>query len=377
MAIRSGPLVDLKILEFAGIGPAPFCGMLLSDLGADVIRIDRKDGKDYSKFDVTTRGRRSISMDLKNPAAVEAVFRLCKTAEALIEGFRPGVMERLGLGPEAVLRHNPGIVYGRMTGWGQDGPLADKAGHDINYIAISGALHAIGTAEQPVIPLNLVGDYGGGALYLAFGLLAGIMHARKTGQGQVIDTAMSDGSISLMSMFYGQHAAGLWQNSRGTNIIDGGAHFYNVYQCADGKWLSLGAIEPKFYAQLLEKAGLTDKAFELQHDHGSWPELKHKLAQTIKSKTRDEWCQLLDGSDVCAAPVLDLEEAANHAHNQARGIFQQVNGVTQPGPVPRFSITPGQVQSGPAGKGEHNQSALADWGFSEAEIDSLRQSGAL
>jgi len=279
MTKRSGPLSGIKILEFAGIGPAPFCGMLLSDLGADVVRIDRKGGQDYDKYSVTTRGRRSVAIDLKNPSGVEACLKLIEQAEGLIEGYRPGVMERLGLGPETAFTRNPKLVYGRMTGWGQTGPLARTAGHDINYIAITGALNAIGYKDKPGIPLNLIGDYGGGALYLAFGLLAGIIHARETGQGQVVDAAMSDGTISMLAIFFGNIAAGSWKNERYANIIDGGSHFYNVYQCADDQWISLASIEPQFYKLLLEKTGITDPAFQNQHDKEQWPALREKLAR--------------------------------------------------------------------------------------------------
>ena len=377
MTKRSGPLSGVKILEFAGIGPAPFCGMLLSDLGADVVRIDRKGSQPYDRFAVTTRGRRSVAVDLKNPAGVEAVLKLSEQAEGLIEGFRPGVMERLGLGPDQMLQRNPRLVYGRMTGWGQTGPLAKTAGHDINYIAITGALNAIGSTEKPEIPLNLIGDYGGGALYLAFGLLAGILHARQTGKGQVVDAAMLDGTLSLLSIFFGNIAAGDWLNQRHVNIIDGGSHFYNVYQCADDKWISLAAIEPQFYALLLEKAGIDDPEFKQQLDKSRWPQLRDKLAGIIKRKTCDEWCSILENTDACFAPVLDFAEATQHPHNQARGMFTELDGVVQPAPAPQFSATPGAVQSAPASAGQHNDEALADWGFSQDEIEKLKESGAV
>ena len=377
MTERSGPLAGIKIIEFAGIGPAPFCGMLLADLGADVVRIDRKGGHDYDRYAVTTRGRRSVAIDLKNPAGVGTCLKLIEQAEGLIEGFRPGVMERLGLGPEVALKRNPRLVYGRMTGWGQSGPLAKTAGHDINYIAITGALNAIGGSDQPSIPLNLIGDYGGGALYLAFGLLAGILHARATGQGQVVDSAMSDGTISLLSIFHGNLAAGTWTTQRHANIIDGGSHFYNVYQCADGRWLSLAAIEPQFYKLLLEKTGITDPAFQDQHDQTQWPALREKLAAVIRGKTSTEWRALLEGTDACYAPVLDFNEAVAHPHNQARGMFTAVEGVVQPAPAPQFSETPGAIQSAPATAGQHNTEALTDWGFSTHEIDELQESKAI
>ncbi|MFI4973940.1 MAG: CaiB/BaiF CoA transferase family protein [Caulobacterales bacterium] len=363
-----GPLSGLKIVEFAGIGPGPFCGMLLSDQGADVVRIDRKGGRGGAPTDVTARGRRSVALDLKEPAAVETCLKLMEKADAVYEGFRPGVMERLGLGPDVALKRNPKLVYGRMTGWGQTGPYANAAGHDINYIAITGALHAIGTKERPVPPLNLVGDFGGGALYLAFGLLAGVIHARATGQGQVIDCAMSEGAASLAAMFYGMKATGMWIDERRANMLDGGAPFYDTYRCADGRFIALGSIEPQFYALLLEKTEITDPAFKAQMDRAAWPELKLKLAEVIARKTRDEWCAIMDATDVCFAPVLTLEEAPAHPHNAARHTFVEVGGVVQPGPAPRFSATPGAVQGPPPAIGAHTASALADWGLTAAEL---------
>jgi len=369
--MRQGPLTGLKVVEFAGIGPGPFCGMLLSDLGADVVRIDRKGGRGGAPSDVTARGRRSVALDLKTPAAIEACLKLMEGADAVFEGFRPGVMERLGLGPDVALKRNPKVVYGRMTGWGQTGPYANAAGHDMNYIAITGALHSIGTTDKPVPPLNLVGDFGGGALYLAFGLLAGVIQARETGKGQVIDCAMSDGAASLMAMFYGFKASGMWQGGRRNNMLDGGAHFYDTYQCSDGKWISLGSIEPQFYALLLEKTGIDDPEFQKQMDRAAWPNLHDKLAAVIETKTRDEWCAIMDATDVCFAPVLDLDEAPKHAHNAARQTFVEVAGVVQPAPAPRFSATPGAIQGPPPAVGAHDREALADWGFSPAEIDAL------
>lgn len=372
-----GPLSGLKIIEFAGIGPGPFCGMLLSDLGADVVRIDRKGPGRASPADVTSRGRRSVALDLKNPAAIETCLKLMETADGVIEGFRPGVMERLGLGPDVALKRNPKLVFGRMTGWGQFGPYAQAAGHDMNYIAITGALHAIGTTDKPVPPLNLVGDFGGGALYLAFGLLAGVIHARATGQGQVIDCAMSDGAASLMAMFYGFKGAGAWKDERRSNLLDGGAHFYDTYQCADGKWISIGSIEPQFYALLLEKTGITDPEFKNQMDRDAWPSLKAKLAGVLATKTQAEWCAIMDATDICFAPVLTLDEAPRHAHNLARETFVTLDGVVQPAPAPRFSATPGVIQGPPPKIGAHNSEALSDWGFSEAEIASLATAGAI
>ena len=375
--MRQGPLTGLKIIEFAGIGPGPFCGMLLSDLGADVVRIDRKGQGRGSPSDITARGRRSVGLDLKNPAAIETCLKLFETADVVFEGFRPGVMERLGLGPDVALKRNPKLVYGRMTGWGQFGPYAQAAGHDMNYIAITGALHAIGTEDKPVPPLNLVGDFGGGALYLAFGILAGVIKARETGEGQVIDCAMSDGAASLMSMFYGFKASGAWTESRRSNLLDGGAHFYDTYQCSDGKWVSIGSIEPQFYALLLEKTGISDPAFKAQMDRGAWPDLKAKLAAVIATKTRDEWSALMEATDVCFAPVLDLDEAPRHAHNVARQTFVEVAGVTQPAPAPRFSKTPGAIQGPPPAIGAHDQEALRDWGFSESDLAALKANGAI
>jgi len=369
--MRQGPLTGLKIVEFAGIGPGPFCGMLLSDLGADVVRIDRKGSRSAAPSDITARGRRSVALDLKSPAAIEACLKLMASADAIIEGFRPGVMERLGLAPEVALKRNPKLVFGRMTGWGQTGPYANAAGHDMNYIAITGALHAIGTTDKPVPPLNLVGDFGGGALYLAFGLLAGVIQARETGKGQVIDCAMSDGAASLMAMFYGFKASGAWKEERRSNLLDGGAHFYDTYQCADGKWISIGSIEPQFYALLLEKTGIDDPEFQTQHDRASWPGLHDKLAAVIATKTQAEWCAIMDATDVCFAPVLDLDEAPKHPHNVARKTFVEVAGVTQPAPAPRFSVTPGAIQGPPPAVGAHDREALGDWGFSAAEIDAL------
>ncbi|TAJ73184.1 MAG: CoA transferase [Phenylobacterium sp.] len=375
--MRQGPLTGLKIVEFAGIGPGPFCGMLLSDLGADVVRIDRKGQGRGAPSDITSRGRRSVALDLKKPEAVEACLKLMDGADAVIEGFRPGVMERLGLGPEVALKRNPKLVFGRMTGWGQTGPYAMAAGHDMNYIAITGALHAIGTEEKPVPPLNLVGDFGGGALYLAFGLLAGVIHARETGRGQVIDCAMSDGAASLMAMFYGFKAAGIWKEERRSNMLDGGAHFYDTYQCSDGKWVSIGSIEPQFYALLLEKTGIDDPDFQKQHDRSAWPELRRKLAHVIAQKTQAEWTGIMGGTDVCFAPVLDLDEAPKHPHNAARQTFVEIGGVVQPAPAPRFSATPGAVQGPPPAIGAHDREALSDWGFSDSEIGALQGAGAM
>ena len=335
----AGPLAGLKVLEFAGIGPGPFCAMVLADMGADVIRIARPNTP-VDVRDVTTRNRRCISMDLRDPQAVQQVLQLMASADCVIEGFRPGVMERLGLGPETCLALNSRLVYGRMTGWGQTGPLSKAAGHDINYIAISGALNAIGRPDDsPPPPLNYIGDFGGGGMLLAVGLLSALFDVSRSGQGQVVDAAMTDGSAMLSAFLYGMKAMGQWSNERGANLLDGGAHFYDTYTCADGKFLAIGAIEPQFYAELLRRIGIDDPAFDSHMDATHWPALKVKLAQTFRTKTRDEWSQLLEGTDACAAAVLDWDEATNHPHNVERGTFIRVDGVMQPAPAPRFSRT--------------------------------------
>lgn len=374
-----GPLKGIKVIEIAGIGPGPFSAMMLSDMGADVLRIDRKESAGrQSKFDVLSRGRRSVALDLKKPEGVSAVLRLIESADALIEGFRPGVMERLGLGPDQCLQRNPRLVYGRMTGWGQTGNLAQAAGHDINYIALTGALHSIGKPDQnPVPPLNLIGDFGGGGLMLAFGIVCGIFEARQSGKGQIIDAAMTDGSAVLMAMIYGLKAAGRWTNDKGANLLDGGAHFYDTYQCADGRWVAIGSIEPQFYKLLLEKTGIPDPDFQSQMDQSKWPQLKAKLAEVIKTKTRDEWCALMEGTDVCFAPVLDMDEAPLHPHNRERQTFVEVNGVMQPAPAPRFSRTQPAIQSSSSVVGEHTKETLAEWGLSKDEIEPLEASGAM
>jgi alpha-methylacyl-CoA racemase len=374
-----GPLKGIKVIEIASIGPGPFCAMMLADMGAEVIRVDRLSAKGTgSRADVYLRGRRSVAVDLKQPAGVEAVLRLVERADALIEGFRPGVMERLGLGPELCLARNPRLVFGRMTGWGQTGPLANAAGHDINYIALSGALHAIGRrGEKPVPPLNLLGDFGGGGMMLAFGLVCGLLEARQSGKGQVIDAAMTDGSASLMAIIYQMKAAGRWSNTRESNMLDGGAHFYDTYECADGRYVAIGSIEPQFYAQLLETLGLDDPAFQKQMSTRQWPELKAKLSAVFKTRTRDDWRALMEGTDICFAPVLDLDEAPRHPHNVARETFVEVEGVTQPAPAPRFNRTAPALQQPPAIAGEHTEAVLADWGFSVDEIGALKNAGAI
>ncbi len=361
-----GPLNGVKIVEFAGIGPGPFCGMLLSDMGADVVRIDRAGAETQpDPRDVSSRGRRSIALNLKDSADIETALKLLSKADGMIEGFRPGVMERLGLGPEVVLERNPKLVYGRMTGWGQTGTLSHAAGHDMNYIALTGALHAIGRkGERPPPPLNLIGDYGGGALYLAMGLLAGIISVKNGGEGQVIDCAMTDGAASLTTIFHGLRAMGFWTKEREDNMLDGGAHFYDTYECSDGQYVSIGSIEPQFYAILLEKTGITDPDFKAQNDRSKWPELKIKLAEVMKTKTRDEWTQIMEGTDVCFAPILSFDEAIEHPHNKARQTFVEVEGIVQPAPAPRFSKTPSAIQGIAPGRGQHTDEILSDWGIS-------------
>jgi alpha-methylacyl-CoA racemase len=381
-----GPLEGIRIVELAGIGPGPFCAMLLSDMGAEVIRVDRaatvgqdtdRDGND-SRFNLLSRGRRNIAVDLKNPAGIDATLRLIDRADALLEGFRPGVMERLGLGPDHCLARNPKLVYGRMTGWGQDGPIAHIAGHDINYIALSGVLHSIGEAGgPPAPPLNLVGDFGGGALYLAMGVLAGIISARSTGKGQVIDCSMVEGSASLMMMMYGALASGAWKEERGQNRTDGGAHYYHVYETKDGEHVSVGAIEPQFYTLLLKHTGLDGEDLPPQTDRARWPEMQERLKRIFKTKTRAEWTEIMQQTDICFAPVLRMSEALEHPHNRHRNSFVEIDGIPQPAPAPRFLGTPTRVQCPPARVGEHTDAVLRDWGFSAAEITELHRSGAV
>jgi len=378
-----GPLAGLKIIEIAGIGPGPFTAMMLADMGADVVRVDRSQnvtGGDPTKppADISNRGRRSVGVDLKNPDGVEAVLSLVEGADGLIEGFRPGVMERLGLGPDAVLARNPRVVYGRMTGWGQDGPYATTAGHDINYIALAGALDPIGRrGEAPVPPLNLVGDFGGGGMLLAFGMACGLLSAQRTGDGQVVDAAMVDGAAVLTTMFHGFRAMGIWEDERGTNLLDTGAHFYDVYETADGRYVSIGSIEPQFYAELLRLTGLEGEELPWQHDKTQWPALKERMAEIFKAKTRHEWCELMEGTDVCFAPVLALGEAPQHPHNVHRGTFLDLDGVVQPAPAPRFSATPASVQRPPAHAGQHTDEVLSEWGLDDDRIAKLREAGAI
>ena len=374
----SGPLSGVKVLEFAGIGPGPFCGMLLADMGAEVIRIDRKGGRGGSKFDISSRGKKSIALDLKKPEAIETCLKLIEGADILQEGFRPGVMERLGLGPDVALARNPKLVYGRMTGWGQTGMLAQAAGHDINYISLTGALHAIGRkGEKPVPPLNLVGDFGGGALYLAMGMLAALVEAQRSGKGQVVDTAMTDGATSLMTMFYGFTASGMWKEEKASNMLDGGAHFYDTYETKDGKYISIGSIEPQFYAILREKAGLTEDIWSQQMDQSKWPEMKDKIAAVFKTKTRDEWCAIMENTDICFAPVLSISEAKNHQHNKDRQTIVEIDGVAQPNVAPRFSRTESKINGPIPNVGQQNDEILKSFGFSDAAIDGLKKAEAI
>lgn len=369
-----GPLKGVKIIEIAGLGPGPFCGMMLSDMGAEVIRIDRIGGQPglAAGKDVMARGRRTIAVDLRNPEGAMVILRLCEKADALFEGFRPGVMERLGMGPVQCMSRNPKLVYGRMTGWGQSGPLANAAGHDINYIALAGALHAIGRkGERPVPPLNLVGDFGGGGMLLAFGLVCGLLEAMKSGKGQVIDAAMIDGSAILMTMFFTLRERGMFTEERGTNLLDGGAHFYDAYETKDGKWISIGSIEPQFYALLIQKAALDEKYFASQLDTSKWQDYKKEISKVFKEKTRDEWCAIMEGTDVCFSPVLSINEAPEHPHNQERKTFLKVDGVVQPAPAPRFSRTIPEISHGFRNPGQDTISVLTDNGFAQTEIDTL------
>jgi alpha-methylacyl-CoA racemase len=376
----------LRVIEMVGIGPCPFAAMMLADMGAEVIRIDRKPDPDApnpypmlgTKFDVMARGRRSLALDLKDPRARQLLLDLVAKADVLVEGFRPGVMERLGLGPDACLDRNPRLVYGRVTGWGQSGPLSRAAGHDLNYVALSGMLHAMGRADSPPAPpLNLVGDFGGGAMMLAFGVVCAVLEAKNSGKGQVVDAAMTDGAALLGAMMYGLRAFGSWSDEREANLLDGGAPFYDCYACADGKMISIGAIEPQFYTQLLELAGAEDPQFRKQWRQADWPELKRKFTALFATRTRDDWCALLEGTDVCFAPVLDMAEAPHHPHNAARATFVERDGVTQPAPAPRFSRTPADIGSPPSTPGQDSTRVLADWGWSEASVEALQRAGVV
>ncbi len=387
-----GPLAGVKILEIAALGPAPFAAMMLSDMGAEVLRVDRADGAQALQLaladrgedgesggapslDFLSRGRRSVGLDLKSPEGVELLLNLVEAADVLIEGFRPGVMERLGASPEVCLARNPKLIFGRMTGWGQEGPLARAAGHDINYIALAGALEPIGRrGEKPMPPLNLVGDFGGGGMLLAYGIACALIERASSGKGQVIDAAMVDGAAVLMTLFHGAQQSGWWKPERGTNLLDGGAHFYDTYETSDGKYISIGAIESKFYAELIAKLGLEAEDPGDQMDRSRWGEQNERFTTLFKTKTREEWCEILEGTDACFAPVLSLTEASEHPHLRERGTFVEVAGAVQPGPAPRFSRTPCRISGPPPHVGQHTNEALADWGIPAEEIARLRGS---
>src|SRR5450830_548588 len=374
----AGPLTGFKVVEMAGIGPGPFCAMMLADMGAEVICIDRKKpGMLGGGGSIVDRGRRTIVLDLKNPASVEVVLRLVERSDALIEGMRPGVMERLGLGPEPCLQRNLRLVYGRMTGWGQTGPLAQAAGHDLNYIAITGALNAIGHADRPPTPpLHLVGDMGGGAMMLAFGIVSALLETSRSGQGQIVDAAICDGVSTLSTMYYALLKSGMWSTRREANMLDGGAHFYGCYTCADGRFISIGAIEPQFYTLLLQRCGIDDPAFKEQWSQKEWPVLRSKLEALFKTRSRDQWCELLEGTDVCFAPVLDFAEATRHPQHVARRTFLEPDGITHPAPAPRFTRTPGLAGAVPR-VGQHTLEVLNELGYSDSDIATLRASNAI
>lgn len=363
--MSGGPLGSVKVVEFASLGPGPFCAMLLSDLGAEVVRIDRPGSTIPTT--VTSRGRCDLPLDLKQPAAVSACLDIIAAADVVLEGFRPGVMERLGLGPEPALERNPSLVYGRMTGWGQDGPLAATAGHDINYIALTGALHAIGPEGRPTPPLNLVGDFGGGALYLAFGVVSALLHARATGAGQVVDAAITDGAASLMAMPYGYLAAGRWSDRREANRLDGAAPYYRCYPCQDGLWLAVGCLEPQFYRVFAEGVGLDAAEFADREDPGCWPTLAERIGALLAQRPRSHWLERFEGTDACVTPVLSMQEAPADAHNRARGTFVEADGVIQPAPAPRFSLTPGAVQPSTHDTKEVRR-RLSAWGLPESAL---------
>ena len=376
-----GPLAGLRVVELQGIGPGPFCGMMLADMGAEIIRVDRSAavGSGARGADVLARGRKSIAVDLKNPQGVETVLKLVETADVLLEGFRPGVTERLGLGPDACLARNPKLVYGRMTGWGQTGTMAHAAGHDINYISLSGVLHAIGEpGSRPTPPLNLVGDFGGGGMLLAFGIVAALYERGVSGKGQVIDAAMTDGSALLMNSIFGLMGQGVWNQNRGSNLLDGGAHFYGTYETKDGLFVSIGSIEPQFYALLLEKTGLDqDPDLAKQMSRDDWPKLREKLAAVLATKTRDEWDEIMLGTDICYAPILNFDEAVAHPHNQARNTFVASADIVQAAPAPRFSRTEPELPEPPVAPGEHSEEVLASIGLDAAAIAELKSSGAV
>lgn len=378
-----GPLKGYKIVEMPGIGPGPFCGMMLADMGADVVRIDRMEVADLGlkedpKFNLLNRGKRSVAIDLKNKDGVAAALRLVDQADALIEGFRPSVMERLGLGPDVCMEKNPKLVYGRVTGWGQHGSMKLVAGHDINYIALTGILDAIGRKnEAPLAPLNLIGDFGGGATYLAFGIVCALLEAAQSGKGQVVDAAMIDGASSLMTMFFGLRASGQWKNERGTNPLDTGAPFYNVYLTADRKYIAIGAIEARFFAELLDRLGIDERQFPRQWDEARWPEMHERFCDVFRGATRTEWCETFKDSDACFAPVLSIDEAIDHPHIRERGTFVEYDGVVQPAPTPRFSRTNGAIQRSPPAPGDDTVSVLTSWGFSDSDIASLERGNAI
>ena len=376
-----GPLTGLRVVELQGIGPGPFCGMMLADMGAEIIRVDRSAavGSGARSADVLARGRKSIAVDLKNPQGVETVLKLVETADVLLEGFRPSVTERLGLGPDVCLERNPKLVYGRMTGWGQTGTMAHAAGHDINYISLSGVLHAIGEpGSRPTPPLNLVGDFGGGGMLLAFGIVAALYERGVSGKGQVIDAAMTDGSALLMNSIFGLMGQGVWNQNRGSNLLDGGAHFYGTYETKDGRFVSIGSIEPQFYALLLEKTGLDqDPDLAQQMSRDDWPKLREKLAAVLATKTRDEWDEIMLGTDICYAPILNFDEAVAHPHNQARNTFVASADIVQAAPAPRFSRTEPELPEPPVAPGEHSEEVLASIGLDAAAIAELKSSGAV
>lgn len=378
-----GPLAGLTIIEIAGIGPGPFAAMSLADMGANVIRVERPAGGLFAaqqdpKLDVLNRGKRCIGVNLKTPEGVSTVLRLIEKADALLEGNRPGVMERLGLGPDVCLERNPRLVYGRMTGWGQEGPMAGEVGHDLNYVALSGALHAMGRAgEKPAIPLNLVGDFGGGGLMLAYGMVCALLEAKTSGSGQVVDAAMIDGAATLMASTFAANQVGFWSDERGTNVLDSGAHFYEVYETADGKYVTIASVEPQFYASLLEKLGEDAAGMENQWDLAAWPELKKKMEKIFRGRTREEWDAFFAGADICYAPVLSMGEVRRHPHHRARGTFIDDGEIWQPAPAPRFSRTPGIIQRPPAAIGEHSEEVLREFGFDDNEIAAALASGAV
>ena len=372
-----GPLKGYKVIEIAGIGPGQFCGMLLADMGANLLRIDRPGAGERgvampARFNLMNRGRPTVEVDLKTPDGVELILDLCTRADALYEGFRPGVMERLGLGPDQCQARNPRLVYGRITGWGQDGPLADSAGHDTNYIALTGALAALGEPDKPPpIPLNLIGDFGGGGLYLALGLLAALLEARRSGKGQVVDAAMVDGAASMMTLFHGMMAAGLWRDRRRANAFDGASPYVRCYETSDGKYVSICAVERRFYTNLINALGTDEIDPNDQHSQDTWPRQQAVLERIFRTKTRDEWTQLLEGTDTCFAPVLSLTEAPRHPHNQARNSYLTADGIVQPAPAPRFSRTPSEIQQPPTEPGRNNPEYLADWGLESAVLERL------